>query len=263
MGKLRTLQELFDRGQAVKVTVPGKDALYFWVSKPNTFERQQATQDGRLRRGRAVVTFDRDEDQQLAVQAMLDDATDDALVSSLIADRDMEFWRKADEELRADTDWTERLDALRSMSLSGENLDDVERRAMTDLESEVERELNVIHGRLQREATTDLRGEGRERLEGEFRKMWRNRLGANSFREGRRQTEIFYALRECTPAVAEDGTLEHEGHCDHSKRYLDDREDVFSLPDPVVVEVVTALDDLQMTEAEAGNSDAPTVSSKP
>ena len=77
--------------------------------------------------------------------------------------------------------------------------------------------------------------------------------------EERRVTELYYAIRVCE--ASRDGMAYDHTRCDHRQRALDSRDQVRSLPEQVLVKVIEALDQLNVPQREAGNSDAPVSSS--
>lgn len=257
--KLRRAAELFERGQIV-VVGDGEQALTFWVMKPNTFEKDEALKDGRYGRALRAQAFDRDPREAEAVTAVIRGMSDDELLDSLLSAKSMEFMNLAYDEVRADPKWEERLEIVDRQRLAEDRpTSEKETETIAQIASEHAAAAQEVFERLVREERDDLAGLTRTELEKRFRDNWREMVAVNAFYEQRRQTEIFYALRDCD-AERVDGEWRHN-RCDHEPRLLEDRADVLTrIPDEVMEKVVEALE-AQMSPAEAGNSDAPTVSS--
>ena len=101
----------------------------------------------------------------------------------------------------------------------------------------------------------------RDELTREFLERWRQRISLDEFMEERRVTELYYALRVCQ-ATRDGGTYDHTP-CDHRQRALAAREQVRGLPEQVLTKAIEAIDGLNVTPREAGNSVAPVSSSAP
>jgi len=259
------IQDLFREGQVVVLDHADADGkiverIPVYVKKLNALEKDEAIKDARAARARRMLTFDRDEDEQVTLTSMLEGITDDELVSDLMRRKAGEFLAKAEDEIRADKSWKDRLEAIdRAAIASDGRISDEEQKLLNDLAREFQAAIEKAHQKLLRQYSRDLSGTPRAELEKDYRQAWRDMLGATSFYEARRQTEIWYALRECEVQLADDGepllsTLKV------GPRLCESRADVNDLPDHVIEKVITVLDG-EMTSRESGNSDAPSASS--
>jgi hypothetical protein len=267
LAKLRRVQDLFTHGQVAVVT-RGSDYETFWVQKPTAFERDEATKDGRAARARRVIAFDRDPDEQAVSEAQLANLDREQSITGLLANRSSEFYVKANEAIRADKDWTERIEAMErgeALLNEEENPDESEVRAIGEVHVEYLQQMQKLQKRLADEARAEYEELTDEQLAKEYRKAWRDMVGTDSFMATRRQTELYFAIRMCeaAPIHDDDGSISGWDHaaCDHRERLLDERSQFTELPDEVIEACASTLNSLQMTPAEAGNSAAPTTSS--
>jgi hypothetical protein len=93
---------------------------------------------------------------------------------------------------------------------------------------------------------------------------WRQRQTLDVFVQERRQTQLWYAMRECDAVDLSTELGEHRwdhSACDHSKRLMAERAEVRTLPDAVIEKVQDAIDGVTINPRAAGNSDAPASSS--
>jgi len=252
------IQDLFREGD-VLVLEAGDERLPVYVKKLNALERDETIKDARAARARRMLTFDRDEDEQLTITSMLESITDEELVEDLVRRKAGEFLAKAEDEVRADKSWKERLEAIDRSALANDGkLSDQEQRLLNDVTREFQAAIEKAHQKQLRQYMRDLQGTPRADLEKDYREAWREMLGSTAFYETRRQTEIWYALRECevelVDGVPDLSTLKV------GQRLCDQRADVNDLPDDVIRRVLQVLDG-EMTSRDAGNSDAPSASS--
>lgn len=250
---LQRVQELFRRGQVVPL---GPD-LSVWVQKLNALERDEAIKDARQARALRMIAFDRSEDEQAQITLAVNEMTNDDLQRMLLDRRAGDLLLKADDDVRADEKWRERLEAI-ERSDAGGRTSTKEDDTLSELVMEFQTEIAKRHKRLMREELTSLKAKTRKELQDDFRTAWRERIGLDAFHSSKEQTEIWLALRECTVTITDDepdlSTLKVGG------LLCEDRADVLTLPDEVVDRVRAALAE-EMSPREAGNSDAPSASS--
>lgn len=264
--KLRRIQDLFREGD-ITILEPRHpetgevlDRIPVFVKKLSALEKDEAVKDARAARARKMLAFDRDEDEQVTLTSMLGSFSDDDLREDLLRRKAGEFLLKAEDEVRADKSWRERLDAIDRSALGEDGKVPAEEQALLEeLVNEFQQAITKAQSRLMRVHLGELKKEGREELEASYRTAWREMLGSTAFYEARRQTEVWYALRDCQVQLDEDGdpiltTLEV------GERICATRAEVNDLPDDVITQVLRVLDG-EMTSREAGNSDAPSASS--
>jgi hypothetical protein len=258
-GTLKRIQDLFRRGDVV-VLESGGEKIPVYVAKLNALEKDESVKDARSARARRMLAFDRDEDEQAQIEVLLGGMTDLDVSTDLLRRKNGELLLKADDELRADTKWKERLEILDRRQLSKDGkVTEQEQELILAVAIEYNVEVEKIHAKALRIAKRELDATPRPELEKEYRRAWREMLGSTSFYENRRQTEIWYSLRECEVAFDDDGQPDLATLV-VGQRVCSDRASVNDLGDEVIKSVLLALDG-EMTSREAGNSDAPSASS--
>lgn len=262
---LKRIQHLFRRGDVVVLEASDPETgevekVPVYVQKLSALEKDEAVKDGRAAKARRQLAFDRDEDEQVTLTAMLGNMTDDQVVEDLMHRASGELYLKAEDEVRADKKWAERLEAIdRAETAEDGKVPESEQDLITALVREFQEEVERGHQSHLRSLRRELKGERRDALEVRYRKEWREMLGATAFVEARRQSEIWYALRECEVHVGADGEPDL-ATLQVGDRVCPTRAAVNDLPDEIIARVIEALD-REMTPREAGNSDAPSASS--
>lgn len=257
--KLQRLQDLFAVGEVINVQ-HGGEVLTLFVAKPSAFEQEEAVKDARGIRARSMIAFDRDDAAQDNMALLLLESSAEDLVAHLMMKQGMQNLHRAKTEITTDLEWRERIEALERMSVG--ELDEDEVAAMHATQAEYNAELLRIKARMDLDSKDELDSLSYDELASEYRKDLRETHGINAYYDARRVSEIYFALRDCS-AEFKDGEWDH-GTCGRHPRFLDERGDVKTLlPDLVIDKTIEVLDRLTMTEAEAGNSDAPSVSSGP
>lgn len=264
-GTLKRIQDLFRKGEVVVLTqtdpITGELVkIPVYVAKLNALEKDEALKDGRQARALRMIAFDKDINEQAQMDVMLLDLTDAEIVADLLRRKAGELFLKADDEVRADVKWKERLEAIDRGAIAAEgNASQAERDVLAEIALDYEKAVGDLQAKIAREEFRDLTAKPREELNKTYRAAWRDMLGSTSFFEAKRQSEVWYALRECEVTLDADDwpvldTLRVAG------RICATRAEVNNLPDEVVIRVISSLDG-EMTSREAGNSGAPSASS--
>ncbi len=259
-GTLKRIQDLFRRGDVVVLEAENGETVTVFVNKLNSLERDEAVKDGRQARALRMLSFDRNENEQAQLDVLIADMADEQLIEDLLRRRAGELLLKADDEVRSQPEWKEKIEALDRAQITAEGLaSSHERQLITDLALEYEAAVSALHQKLQRGELRELRATSRAELVKSYRRVWREMLGSTAFVEAKRQSEIWYALRDCEVELDDDNAPILET-LKVGARICPERVDVNSLPDEIVARVVAALDG-EMSSREAGNSDAPSASS--
>jgi hypothetical protein len=260
-GKLRRIQDLFTRGREVVLDPGGgQDRVTLWVAKPTAFEKDEAAKDGRAARAHRALAFDRDEREQAMVIAHLAEAGVDQVIDEILDTRGNEHFVKALDELRARKDWAERIEVMdREQVLAEDRTAGQEPDVLADVLREHAAEIDKLVAGYRSAGRAELLELDRAALDDAYRAMWREQVSFNAFMESRRISEFYYAIRDCAAVADGDGWC-HDA-CDHRQRLCAERVEVHELPDVVLEAVRVALDELNMTPRDAGNSAAPTSSS--
>lgn len=266
MDLLRRVTDLFIEGTELNLGPdPDGKPVVLWVQKLNSFEVEEARRDGVAQRGLRLLELSDPEGPELkstlhAVAKMADHELRRARVDQQ-AD---EIYLTVMNDIEAEDEWVEKLAVLRRLPTLLDDAqapaDDPRRQQLIELNTDY---LKAIRDRLQKaekDALRDLEDVSRKDLEQDFVEAWRQRLTLDDFMAERRKTEIWLAMRECHAAIADDGTYDHAG-CDHSRRIVNERHQVHSLPEGLLERVIAVLDGITVPGRESGNSGAPASSS--
>lgn len=258
MGTLQRIQDLFRRGEVLAFG-EGDDAVFVYVAKLNAFEKDESMKDARSARARRMLAFDRDLDERDRVELIPRDLGKDELIVDHLNRRAGELLLKAEDEVRSDTKWVERLLVLdRSELVTDEHTNNEDMAMITALATEFDQAVQSVQSRMVLEYKSELSEKDEDELVKLWVSAWREMLGSTAFFETRRQSEIWFALRDCVVPIV-DGKPDLEAAI-IGNRLIVSRSEVNDLPDAVVVRILQSLD-AEMTAQDAGNSDAPSASS--
>lgn len=257
--KLRRITELFERGDLVEIGKRDDGTPEFiWVQKLNSFEYDEATKDGRYARGLRMEALKRDEKEQAVLNDLVGAFSDEELVQLVLDERAPEMMQRANAEVRSLEGWQDRLAVLDRQQLGTASSEEAE--ALEALNREFGAEVRKVYERMVAQERTDMLAQAREEREVAWRDAYYQRAAATEFMSGFRQTEVFYALRDVEVELV-DGEWQPKAGVP-KPRLLSDRDEVRDLPDGLLDLVLEALQ-RQMTQEQAGNSDAPSASSEP
>lgn len=267
MDRLRRVTDLFITGSTVYLGDDAGGPVCVWVAKPNAFARAEAQRDGVFARNRRLLTYTPDHPELAVVIGEAAAKTAQELAEMILARERYKFITGAQEEIRADPAWSEDLKVLdRADELIGDEAaagreqSPAESAALAALNARYIDEVTAAEERLREAAGAELAMEcpTKDELEVRYVESWKQVTSLDAFGEESRITEVYYALRECN-ATGSKGAWDHSG-CEH-ERLLASRSQVRELEQGVMDPVVAALEELSMTPASAGNSDAPATSS--
>jgi hypothetical protein len=269
--RLRRVTDLFVEGTEVYL---GDDEagqpVVIWVNKLNSFEVEEARRDGQARRGLRMVELGKEDNPEragiVAEMALWDD---DQLAKNYVGQKADEIDLEAYNDHYADPEQRELLETITRMPQlldeAGVAEDDPRRTELMNAQAAWMQALADRTKKLRSRALEDARAEEREALERAFIENWRQRETLDVFMAERRNTQLFYALRECkaqdVSTGARPGKVWDHSACDHSQRLVEDRAEVRMLPDTIMARCIETLDEITVPQREAGNSDAPASSS--
>lgn len=274
--KLRRIQDLLTEGKVLDIPADG-ETIRLWIAKPTAFERDEAASDGRSARALRSLKFDADEGEQAILTDRLKTLGRDKIVEGLAQAKSNDFYLQAMDEINADPEWNERMEALRRgqalIDDAGGRLDvtDEDERSRLGEELELLRQLNtdyLVHldGLIKKftdEHKAELTDLTEDKLDAEYRKAWREMAGSQAFMTERRITELWYAVRDCEGVEDEAGKdgFNHSRCNGHLRKLAEFRHEVNAFPDILLVMAREVLEDLNMSPQDAAFSDAPTSSS--
>jgi len=257
--KLRRAIELFEEGEPLNLAPEGKEPEWVYVHKPNGFEHEEAIMDGRVARALYLEMYRPGSKERRAVEATGRGLGLDELVEAIILGRGNDLFMKAHDEVRARKDWADRLVLLDRAQVLAPDARPEERAALEEVQVDFYRALGEEQERLICELRRELSQEAkvdRQAVEQTWLEGFIKNQASGEFLTARQQTDIYFAF--CAGEVRQKDGKEV---VEKGERMLEDRTQVRTLPDGLLECVVSALDRVNMSQKEAGNSDAPTDSS--
>jgi hypothetical protein len=263
MGRLAKLTDLFEEGVVAPLTTPSGGRLVVWINKLSPFEMEQTNHEGRIARARAMLairevgTADYD-----LYRASMEASKPDSLIAALVETKSNEHLVKVIRDLHSDAEWKEKLETLEwsSEQIDGKAEDDPEVVALTQVLTAYQAEIESRVEFLKNELRMELQGLTPEGLREQYLDAYVEQQGMRAFTREQQATEVFYFLRQCEATDHGDGTWTHE-NCDHSKRWLEDRREVGTLPLSLLSQIREAYEALSMAPDVARFSDGPASSS--
>jgi len=262
--KLRRVTDLFVKGTTVDLSGDGTELVF--VRKPNAFERGEAEMDGRAARQLRMATLEREGNDRASTiemaAARLSD--EDLLEGSLTQERNRAYLLAID-DVKTDEVWFERMEMLERTDQrirDGAVLTEEEQVEFNTVNGEYMDAVNGFHEQRMADLRAERAGESHEDLVKAYVTVWIELEGVATFEEERWTTLMYFAVRDCVGKVPKGGSVADVDHtkCTHP-RLLDTKKDVRELPDELRDMIEPVLREQMMTQAEAGNSAAPTSSS--
>lgn len=252
--KYRKLPDLFVQGAELVF----EDGTVMWLQVMNPFEVDEARKDAQTARARfslAMKEIGTPEYDQ--VRASFSDRGSDEIVDELVEGKQSEIFVKASNDIETDPEWKDKLDIIqRSDDILALPEDDPEHMLLAQVNAEwvaeVQRRIKD-DSEYERESLDKL---GFDQLLEEYMKEWVDRRGSARALVAYNVTETFYACRACDAAPDEEGLFTKESHagCNgHRERVFEQKDDIRSLPEELLVKIRESLDNLQMSIREAKN----------
>lgn len=261
MGSFARLTSLFETGRVLELERNG-ETVTVWVNKLSPFELEEARQDGRVARARAILAMKEVGTPEYDLfQAMATNVGTEAIIQSLLETKNVEFVSKAVRDLRADPAWADRLLIIEQTDpeLLSKDPEDPQVQAVDKATRDYTEEVQRLVAEYREDERVALLPMTREKLLEQYRESYVDAQGMVAFNVEYQRSEVLHALRECA-AKRVDGRWDHTG-CDHTQRICEDRLQVAQLPDEVWTAVRQALVSLNMTVDQARFSAAPGSSS--
>ena len=268
LDRLRRVTDLFVEGEPLILGRDEDGIVSIWINKLNSFEVEETKRDGQARRGLKVLELTKEGNPRLvALKAEMATWKDDELKSSIVSSRSSELFLNAMNDIETSPEWREKLEIIRRIpeQLEAEDAaaDDPRRAQLFELQQEYFTATQEAIQKGMDAAKGDLDGLSRKELEDLHIERWRSMESLDDFTEGRRMSQLYYCMRDCKAAGDESdpSSLDHSA-CDHTQKMLKDREAARNLPAELVDRVIAKLEEITVSEREAGNLDAPETSSE-
>lgn len=260
--RLHRVTELFVSGKEIVLSQDGPSGpILVWVNKLNAFQRSDAQRDGGAGQSRRIAALGDDSEDIALLRKRLADYTEERLVDSILGPRQSEFYLAGRDDVHADPAWTDRLVLIErgtELAEDGSHETEEETTALAAIQGAYMSAVTEASAARREQAREEFAGKSREELETNYLDAYRRMLGFEAFQDEYSRTEVWYALRDCSAKAGPNG-WDHT-KCTH-QRLLPNRGAVIDLPDDLIEQVTTMLNDLNMPPATAGNSDAPQTSS--
>lgn len=240
----------------------GTDVL-IWVSKPNSFEVEEARRDGNAARAIRLMQLTEDSPDVINLRDQLSESDFDGLVGYLVQmNYETDYIGAMDdvdamEEFREDLDYLQRGEQM--LRDAGVPEDDPRWADLTKRSGEYMARLSKRADERQEQRRADLSQEPRADIEAQIVAEYRKRIATDEFIGEKRITELFFALRVCEAEKTAAG-WDHS-KCDHTVRLADERSEIRGLPENVLKKASAALAAIEVDARTAGNTDAPASSS--
>lgn len=265
LSRIKRVTDLFEEGREVILNDDLDDPVLVWVNKLNPFEMEEARKDGSVGRARAMMRLeDPESPESLLFDQALQGRSAENLVAALVYAHQNEDYVHALDDIKADEEWTERIDVLdradQQMFDAGTAPDDEEQKRLAELNHAYMARVQELTAEHQEKRKSDFEGLDLDALRDLYRQSYRDQAGSSGFLNEYRTTELYYALRDCTAKPNDNLGWDHSS-CSHRTRLCESRAEVRELPEGLIVKVREAITILNMGPRDAGNSDAPASSS--
>jgi hypothetical protein len=267
--KLKRVMDLFEEGQELVLNPDapeGEAPALLWVNKPNSFEVDEARNDGIAARSLRIQRLKSGDDPAIrAFDLEIEPLANDDLTQRIVQNHFDTDYVLAMDDVETDEGWTEKLDMIRRGQSNLEDADapDDDPR-WAELTKTTEEYMVVLREHLdkrQKERADSLGEQPRDELRELLLDQYVEREGMAEFLAEKRISEIYFSTRDCLATEKRaDGRWNH-GPCDHSVRLLDARSEIRGLPEHLLVALHDVLTAIEIDPRTAGNSDAPVSSS--
>lgn len=257
--KYKRLEQLYVVGKEIVFT----DGTVMWVQVMNPLQVDEARTDAQT--ARALMTLALKEvgtpEQAKSLAAFSTLSRDDA--SNVIVNFKWQEWFvKANNRVRDDPDWRERIDIMdRNDDMANRAPDDAERLTVEkinlDFMADVQAKMDDDEAfeRRQLEQMSD------EEFREEYLDCYRSRMADAAANSEYAVTEAWYSARVCEATKVEAGVWDHSACGRHMEQVWEARADLKAAPAPIQELLRLAIEELSMTVRDAKNSGSTTSSS--
>lgn len=269
--KIHRLTDLFEEGVTLPLRTTNGDLVAIWVNKLTPFEQEEANQEGRIARARAILAIKEIGTPEYDLfRVGIEGIKSFAIIESLLATNANRYISEAVTKLRSEEEWRERLEVIQFSD------DQVRDKGPDDPEvlllDKIVREYTDEMAKRTEEARNDQRIElgalSEEDLREQYRLAYVTERGMAAFTAEQQKAQVYFALRRCDATQREDKTWDHSP-CDHGQRWLTNRAEATTLPQGLLdqfrsayIEVAMAPDAARFSEGPASSSASSGPSSK-
>jgi len=264
--RLKRITDLFVEGTELNL---GDDEtgtpVLVWVNKLNSFEDEEARNDGLAARTEKVLSLGDEHPEIKMVRMHMTTWSKDKLVDFSVQQKFDEDYLAAMDDVDGMEEWRDKLLYLRRGGTLHNDAslpeDDPRRESYEKTQAEYFTTMKEMADKRQEDRRKEYAELSQGELEEQYMDLVKNRLAMEVFLEERRITEIYFAARDCQGTRIGPNEFEHS-KCDHRKRLMSDRKEVRSLPSNVITRIVETIAEVTVDRRTAGNSDAPVTSSE-
>jgi hypothetical protein len=265
--KLKRIVDLFSEGN---VCFLGDDEsakpVCVWINKNNSIEEEEARMDSQSARTELLLAMASPMHPEMAhLRMIMDEWSDDEMFEAAANHKYEESTINALADVEADKEWTEKLEYLRRQPelLDDANVteDDPRRAQLEEYNKEYMAKVTELVNERQEKALAEVKAKGRETVEEEFVKMYKDKLAIDHYILEGRITKLYFATRECDAERAGEGEWKHD-KCDHSKRLFSNRSEVREMPEHVLTKILETFDNLTVGARNVANFPEPQNSSE-
>lgn len=266
--RLRRVTELFVVGTEIELGTDPLDGrpVLVWVQKLNAFEEEESRQDGLAARGMKLRELSQpDSADTAAIERQLEQCGFLELQELLLDHFADEDRAGAKDDVDSSEEWHERLPMVKRyqelLDDDGIEEEDQRRQQYKEIWGEYQVEIEEAFKKRRADRRVEFQTKTEDQIRDQLLERIKGLMGAVSFLEAKRVTDVYYALRDCRAVASKD--KEHRWNhsaCQHP-RLLSKRSEVRELPEEITVRVIQALEAITVPMVEAGNLDAPTDSS--
>lgn len=263
MSRLTKLTDLFQEGKCVAVRTAAGSEMPIWINKLSPFENEQCNHEGRIARARIMLAIREIGTPEADLfRASAESAKPDAIIQALLANKANEHLVKVIRELHSDPEWKPKLEVLEwsSEQVAALAEDDPQVQTLTKVLNEYQAEMDERTTFLRNELRMELQALPEAALREQFLESYIEEQGVRAFSREQQKSQVFYALRHCEATDHGEHTWTHE-NCEHSRRWLADRDEVDQLPELLLTQIREAYDALNMPADVARFSGGPASSS--
>ncbi len=250
--RFRRLTDLFVTG----TPLPLPDGSYLWVQALNSYQRDECVSDAQIARSRLVMALREKGDERLKIEGRFYETGRPTMIQDLATHRASSKMGEYIEQMRADPDWSERMEILlrtdekdTATPLTVEEVDlmaSVNTAVMDELARRETEEVAFLTQSFEKLTDDDLIDEWTE--------DWLEGKGGDIAQGEYRLTEIWYATRWCAAIANADGELDH-GACDgHRPKVFENRQGVREVSNELMSLIYAALSDLNMVGSDPKGS---------
>jgi hypothetical protein len=257
--RFRRLTDLFVKGKAV----PMPDGTHLWVQVINQFERSEAISDAQVARARIILALKADGHERLKVEGRLAEIGKDVMAADLAAAKAELKTPDFADEMRADPEWSERMDIVMRTDWDTAAMPATEQENL--LMAKVNAEVLAEFAKREDDEAAFLQRSYDRMTDDEFIDVWveewLDRRGSDLATAEFRLTELWYATRYCDAVVIDGGLLDHTRCEGHRVPVFESKTDARSAPQELQELLRAALDDLNLAGRDPKDSDSPPSSS--